>query len=253
MIDLSDEQLSRYSRHILLDEIGIEAQNQICASTALVIGAGGLGSPAAMYLASAGVGHIVLADGDTVDLTNLQRQIMHTTARIGDAKVTSGAQALTAINPTIKITTINKKLEEENLQHWVNKADVIVDCTDNFATRHSINKACVQAKKPLVSGSAIRFDGQITVFDSRLPTSPCYECLFPQAQTPQEIRCSEMGVFAPLTGIIGTMQAAEALKLLGDFGEPAVGRLVMLDARTMRWQEMRFKRAPSCSVCSQRA
>lgn len=250
MIDLSDNQLTRYSRHILLDDIGIAAQNKICASTVLVVGAGGLGSPAALYLASAGVGHIILADGDTVDLTNLQRQILHTTERIGHAKVTSGEMALLAINPTIKVTTINTKLEEETLQQWVSRAQVVLDCTDNFTTRHAINRACVKFKKPLVSGSAIRFDGQLTVFDLRSSDSPCYGCLFPQAQAPEELRCAEMGVFAPLTGIIGTMQAAEALKIMGEFGEPAVGRLMMLDARAMRWGEMRFKRSPACHVCS---
>jgi molybdopterin-synthase adenylyltransferase len=251
LINLSDAQLSRYSRHILLDDIGIEAQNKICASTALVVGAGGLGSPAAMYLASAGVGHIILADNDTVDITNLQRQIMHTTDRVGMSKVESGANALSAINPTIRITSLNKRLEEEALIGTIKQCDVVLDCSDNFATRHAVNAACIALKVPLVSGSAIRFDGQLSVFDFRRSDSPCYACLFPKDQAPEEVRCSEMGVFAPLTGIIGTMQAAEALKILGGFGEPAVGKLMMIDARTMGVSEMRFRKVLSCAGCGE--
>jgi molybdopterin-synthase adenylyltransferase len=249
MVDLSDDQLVRYSRHILLDDIGIEAQTKICASTALVIGAGGLGSPAAMYLASAGVGHIILADDDVVDLTNLQRQIMHTTDRVGMSKVASGEQALTQINPSIRITTHKKKLEEEALIKAVALADVVLDCSDNFKTRHAVNAACVALRKPLVSGSAIRFDGQLSVFDSRDEDSPCYACLFPESQTPEEVRCSEMGVFAPLTGIIGTMQASEALKILGGFGDPAIGKLIMVDARCLEISHMRLKRSITCRLC----
>jgi molybdopterin-synthase adenylyltransferase len=252
VIDLTDAQLSRYSRHILLDDIGIEAQNKICASTALVIGAGGLGSPAAMYLASAGVGHIILADHDTVDITNLQRQIMHSTDRVGMSKVESGKTALHAINPSIKITSLQKRLEEEALIDTIRQADVILDCSDNFATRHAVNAACVALKKPLVSGSAIRFDGQLSVFDFRRDESPCYACLFPESQAPEEIRCAEMGVFAPLTGIIGTMQAAEALKILGGFGEPVVGKLIMVDAKSIGVSEMRFRKVANCTVCSSR-
>jgi molybdopterin-synthase adenylyltransferase len=250
VIDLSDAQLSRYSRHILLDDIGIEAQTKICASTALIVGAGGLGSPAAMYLASAGVGHIILADDDTVDITNLQRQIMHTTDRVGMSKVESGAKALEAINPTIRITSLEKRLEEEALIDTIKQADVVLDCSDNFVTRHAINAACVSLKVPLVSGSAIRFDGQLSVFDFRQFDSPCYACLFPKSQAPEEVRCSEMGVFAPLTGIIGAMQAAEALKLLGGFGEPAVGRLLLLDGRTLGLSEMRFRKVAACAACA---
>jgi molybdopterin-synthase adenylyltransferase len=250
VIDLTDAQLSRYSRHILLDDIGIEAQSKICASTALIVGAGGLGSPAAMYLASAGVGHIILADHDTVDITNLQRQIMHTTNRVGMSKVESGAKALAAINPTIRITSLNKRLEEEALIDTIKRVDVVLDCSDNFATRHAVNAACVALKVPLVSGSAIRFDGQLSVFDFRLDDSPCYACLFPQDQIPEEVRCSEMGVFAPLTGIVGAMQAAEALKLLGGFAEPAVGKLLLIDGRTMGVSEMRFRKVAGCSICA---
>jgi molybdopterin-synthase adenylyltransferase len=250
VVDLSDAQLSRYSRHILLDDIGIEAQSKICASTALIVGAGGLGSPAAMYLASAGVGHIILADDDNVDITNLQRQIMHTTDRVGMTKVKSGGKALEAINPTIRITSLNKRLEEEALIDMIGQVNVVLDCSDNFLTRHAINAACLAKKVPLVSGSAIRFDGQLTVFDFRRGDSPCYACLFPESQAPEEVRCSEMGVFAPLTGIVGTMQAAEALKLLGGFGEPAIGRLLMIDARSMSFNEMRFRKIASCTSCA---
>jgi molybdopterin-synthase adenylyltransferase len=249
VVDLSDAQLSRYSRHILLDDIGIEAQSKICASTALVVGAGGLGSPAAMYLASAGVGHIILADDDTVDITNLQRQIMHTTNRVGMSKVKSGAKALEAINPTIRITSLNKRLEEEALIDTIRRVNVVLDCSDNFETRHAVNAACVALKVPLVSGSAIRFDGQLSVFDFRGDDLPCYACLFPSDQAPEEIRCSEMGVFAPLTGIVGAMQAAEALKILGGFGEPAVGRLLMFNGRTLELSQMRFKKTIGCKVC----
>ncbi len=250
MIDLSDAQLSRYSRHILLHDIGIEAQSKICASTALIVGAGGLGSPAAMYLASAGIGHIILADDDTVDITNLQRQIMHTTSRVGMSKVESGQLALEAINPTIRITSMNKRLEEEALIDTIKQMNVVLDCSDNFATRHAVNAACVAFKVPLVSGSAIRFDGQLCVFDFRRDDSPCYACLFPQDHSPEEIRCSEMGVFAPLTGIVGAMQAAEALKLLGGFGEPALGKLLMIDGRSMGVSEMRFKKVMACTTCA---
>jgi molybdopterin-synthase adenylyltransferase len=249
VIDLTDAQLSRYSRHILLDDIGIEAQSKICASTALVVGAGGLGSPAAMYLASAGVGHIILADNDTVDITNLQRQIMHTSDRVGMNKVESGAIALNAINPTIRITSLNKRLEEEALIDTIKTVNVVLDCSDNFATRHAVNAACIALKVPLVSGSAIRFDGQLSVFDFRRDDSPCYACLFSKDQAPEEVRCSEMGVFAPLTGIVGAMQAAEALKLLGGFGEPAVGKLLMIDGRTMEVSEMRFRKSAKCAQC----
>jgi molybdopterin-synthase adenylyltransferase len=250
VIDLNDAQLSRYSRHILLDDIGIEAQSKICASSALIVGAGGLGSPAAMYLASAGVGHIILADNDNVDITNLQRQIMHTTDRVGMSKVNSGQIALEAINPTIRITSLNKRLEEEALIDTIKQVDVVLDCSDNFATRHAVNAACASLKVPLVSGSAIRFDGQLSVFDFRRSDSPCYACLFPKDQEPEEIRCAEMGVFSPLTGIVGAMQAAEALKLLGGFGEPAVGKLLMIDGRTLGVSEMRYKRVKGCATCS---
>ena len=246
---MDDHQLQRYSRHILLDEIGIEGQQRLLGATALVVGAGGLGSPAALYLAAAGVGTIILADGDTVDLTNLQRQIMHRQDRVGQAKATSGAQSMGEINPTITVITIAQRLEGQLLLDTVSRCDVVLDCCDNFATRHAINRACVQAKVPLVSGAAIRFDGQLSVFDSRQELSPCYHCLFPEGKAVEDVPCALMGVFAPVTGIIGTMQAAEALKIAGGFGKPAVGRLLLLDARTMEINEIGLPKDIHCAVC----
>ena len=246
---MNDQQLLRYSRHILLDAIGIEGQERLLAAHALVIGAGGLGSPAAFYLASAGVGHITLVDHDTVDLTNLQRQILHTTERIGQPKVESGRQTLAGINPDIALTALAERLEGARLQEVVATADVVLDCSDNFSTRHAVNAACVAAGVPLVSGAAIRFDGQVAVFDSTQPDAPCYACLFPPGQEFEEVQCATMGVFAPLVGIIGTMQAAEALKLLAGAGRPLTGRLLMLDARTMDWTPIGVARHPGCPVC----
>ncbi|MES2935379.1 MAG: molybdopterin-synthase adenylyltransferase MoeB [Pseudomonadota bacterium] len=246
---MNDQQLLRYSRHILLDEIGIEGQEKISAAHALVIGAGGLGSPAAFYLASAGIGTITLVDNDTVDLTNLQRQILHTTERIGQPKVQSGAHTLSQINPEIEIIALNERLEGKRLGQLVQAASVVLDCSDNFATRHAINQACVQHRVPLVSGAAIRFDGQISVFDPRSGTSPCYACLFAPDQQFEEVQCSTMGVFAPLVGIIGAMQAAEALKLVAGVGESLAGRLLMLDARSTEWSSIKIARNAACSVC----
>ena len=245
---MNDEQLLRYSRHILLPEIDIAGQTAISAARVLVVGAGGLGSPAALYLASAGVGTLVLADGDEVDLTNLQRQILHTQARVGQAKVTSGKQALEALNPEIEIVALAERLEGEALDVEVARADLVLDCCDNFSTRHAVNRACVQYRKPLVSGAAIRFDGQVSVFDLRHEGAPCYHCLFPEGEALEELRCAVTGVFAPLTGIIGATQAAEALMLAG-CGEALVGRLLLLDALAMRWREVRYPRDPACSVC----
>ncbi|MDR1995972.1 molybdopterin-synthase adenylyltransferase MoeB [Azonexus sp.] len=246
---MTDEQLLRYSRHILLNELGIEGQERILATHVLVIGAGGLGSPAALYLASAGIGKITLVDDDSVDFTNLQRQILHTQARVGMAKAESGRQALQAINPEIAIVPLPQRLAGEVLAAQVASADLVLDCTDNFATRHAINRACVQHKKPLVSGAAIRFDGQISVYDLRRADAPCYHCLFPEAADVEEMRCAVMGVFAPLTGIIGTMQAAEALKLAAGIGESLAGRLLLLDALSMEWRSVRFGKDPACAVC----
>jgi adenylyltransferase/sulfurtransferase len=246
---MSDGQLLRYSRHILLDQIGIEGQSRIFGAHALVIGAGGLGSPAALYLAAAGVGRITLADGDTVDLTNLQRQILHTQQSIGQAKALSGQSALSRINPEIMIEAISERLVGERLEALVASADVVLDCCDNFVTRHAVNRACVKFRKPLVSGAAIRFDGQLSVFDSRRENAPCYHCLFPEGEDVDEVRCAVMGVFAPLTGIIGSMQAAEALKLLSGAGEPTVGRLLLLDGLAMEWRSVKFGRDAQCAVC----
>lgn len=248
---MNDDQLLRYSRHILLPEIDIAGQAAICKARVLVVGAGGLGSPASLYLASAGVGTIVLADGDEVDLTNLQRQILHTQAMVGRPKVESGEQALRALNPEISVLPLRVRLAGDALDEEVGRADLVLDCCDNFATRHAVNRACVLHRKPLVSGAAIRFDGQISVFDLRQQGAPCYHCLFPEGESLEELRCAVTGVFAPLTGIIGATQAAEALKLLAGCGEPLVGRLLLLDALAMRWREVRYARDPACGVCGQ--
>src|SRR5574343_1196961 len=246
---MTDDQLLRYSRHILLDALGIEGQTRLLAAHALVIGAGGLGSPAALYLASAGMGKITLVDDDTVDFTNLQRQIMHTQARVGMAKAESGRQAMAEINPDIQIVPLQKRLSGAELDAMVASADVVLDCSDNFATRHAINRACVHHKKPLVSGAAIRFDGQISVYDLRHDDAPCYHCLFPEGEDVEEVRCAVMGVFAPLTGIVGTMQAAEALKLAAGIGESLTGRLLLLDALDMEWRTVKFRQDADCAVC----
>ncbi len=247
---MNDNQLLRYSRHILLDEIGIEGQQRLLAAHVLIIGAGGLGSPAACYLAAAGVGHITLVDHDTVDLTNLQRQIMHTTQRIGQHKVASGKEMLTQINPEINIIALAERAEGARLEQLVQAATVVLDCTDNFATRHAINRACVKFRTPLISGAAIRFDGQISVFDLRRDDAPCYACLFPPHREYEDAACSTMGIFAPVVGIIGTMQAAEALKLIIGIGESLTGRLLLLEAKTMEWNTIRVKRDAHCAVCA---
>ena len=249
---MDDTQLLRYSRHILLDEIGIEGQRRLLASHALVIGAGGLGSPVALYLGTAGVGRITLVDHDTVDLTNLQRQIAHTQARVGRPKAESAREAMTAINPEVQVDAITQRADAAWLDQAVAAADVVLDCSDNFATRQAVNAACVAHAKPLVSGAAIRFDGQISVYDTRDPQAPCYACLFPPDATVADAHCATMGVFAPLVGIIGTMQAAEALKLLAGVGSSLAGRLQMLDARTMEWTDIRLARQAHCPVCAGR-
>ncbi len=246
---MNDDQLLRYSRHILLEEIGIEGQQRILDGHALVIGAGGLGSPVALYLGSAGVGRITVVDHDTVDVTNLQRQVAHTLDRVGLPKVDSIVQAVAAINPEVRVTPVMARADAALLDTLVAQANVVLDCCDNFATRHLINAACVKHRKPLVSGAAIRFDGQITVYDPRSATSPCYACVFPPDDTFEETRCATMGVFAPLVGIVGAVQAAEALKLLSVAGSSLAGRLLMLDGRHMEWTEMRLPRAPACPVC----
>lgn len=247
---MNDQQLLRYSRHLLLDEIGIEGQEKLLAAHALVIGAGGLGSPVALYLASAGVGRITLVDHDEVDLTNLQRQVMHTTERVGQRKALSGKAALQAINPSVEVVALCERADDAKLAELVAQATVVLDCTDNFKTRHAINRACVNAKVPLVSGAAIRMDGQIAVFDPRSGETACYACLFPPDQQFDEVQCSTMGVFAPLVGIIGTMQAAEALKLIAGIGESLANRLLLLDAKYMEWTSIRTAKSPDCPVCS---
>ena len=249
---MTDDQLLRYSRHILLNEVGIVGQERISEGRALVIGLGGLGSPVALYLGSAGVGHITLVDGDTVDMTNLQRQVVHTMAQVGRSKALSAQRAIYAINPEVQVTPVVTRADAVMLTELVRGADVVLDCSDNFATRHAINAACVAHGKPLVSGAAIRFDGQISVYDPRDANSPCYACVFPPDTSFEETRCATMGVFAPLVGIIGSMQAAEALKLLSGAGQSLAGRLLMLDGRQMAFTEMRLPRDPNCPVCSAR-
>lgn len=249
---MNDDQLLRYSRHILLPEIGVEGQEAILAARVLVVGAGGLGSPAAMYLAAAGVGTLVLADGDTVDLTNLQRQILHSQEAVGRPKVESGRDTLARLNPLARVEALAVRLEGTALDEQVAAADVVLDCSDNFATRHAINRACVAHRKPLVSGAAIRFDGQVSVFDLRKPEAACYHCLFPEGEEVEEVRCAVMGVFAPLTGIIGTTQAAEALKLIAGCGTTLDGRLLLLDGLAMEWRSVSLGRDPGCAVCAAR-
>lgn len=252
---MNDQQLLRYSRHILLDQIGIEGQEKIHHAHALIIGAGGLGSPAALYLASAGVGTITIVDDDVVDLTNLQRQILHTTERVGMDKVASAKTCLQQINPEIHIVALKERLQGERLKQLVQSATVVLDCSDNFKTRHAVNQACVQFSVPLVSGAAIRFDGQISVFDARQTDAPCYACLFPADADFEEVQCSMMGVFSPLVGIIGAMQAAEALKLIMQISQPLFkplfGRLLLLEAMSMQWNEIAIERNEDCLVCGQ--
>lgn len=246
---MNDDQLLRYSRHILLPEIGVEGQEAIAASKLMIVGAGGLGSPAAMYLAAAGVGEIVLCDGDTVDLTNLQRQILHVAESVGRNKAASGHDTLARVNPLTRVSIVEQRLAGDELAAQIAAVDLVLDCTDNFATRHAINRACFQHHKPLVSGAAVRFDGQVSVFDLRQRENPCYHCLFPEGEDVAEMRCAVTGIFAPLTGIIGAMQAAEALKLIVGCGETLVGRLLILEGLSMRWREMRYGRDPHCAVC----
>lgn len=249
---MNDDQLLRYSRHILLDELGIEGQQRLLAAHALVIGAGGLGSPVALYLATAGVGTLTIVDDDTVDLTNLQRQIVHNVERIGRPKAESAAQTLHGINPEVRVNALRERADPARLNELVAQADVVLDCSDNFATRQAVNAACVAHAKPLVSGAAIGFDGQVSVYDTRDAVHPCYACLFPPDAPFEEARCAIMGVFAPLVGIIGSVQAAEALKLLAGVGNSLAGRLQMLDARHMEWTEIAIARAPECPVCQRR-
>lgn len=246
---MDDDQLLRYSRHILLDDIGVEGQQRLMEAHALVIGAGGLGSPAALFLGTAGVGRITLVDHDRVDVTNLQRQIAHSLARVDQPKAESAAAGIAAINPEPRVRAVTERADAALLDELVPSADVVLDCTDNFPTRHLVNAACVRHGKPLVSGAALGFDAQLSVYDSRDRAFPCYACLFPADQPPEEQRCAVMGVFAPLVGIIGSMQAAEALKLLAGMGSTLPGRLLMLDARRMEWTDLKVARDPRCPCC----
>jgi len=247
---MDDTQLLRYSRHILLSELGVDAQARFSASHALIVGIGGLGNPVAQFLAAAGVGTLSLVDADRVDLTNLQRQILFDTLAIGRPKVDAARARIDAVNPEVKVLTVPVRVGPAELAPLAVAADVIIDCSDNFTTRHAVNRACVAARKPLVSGAAIRFDGQIAVFDLRDPACPCYHCLFGEGDEFEETRCATMGVFAPLVGIVGAMQAAEALKLLAPAGRSLAGRLLLLDALAMDWREVRVLKDPSCPVCS---
>ena len=247
---MDDRQRLRYSRHLLLNEFGEEAQERLLRASALVIGAGGLGSAALMYLASSGMGRITVVDGDRVDLTNLQRQVVHRLESVGKPKAHSAAATLAALNPDIRVEPLDERAGPERLAALVRAADVVLDCSDNFATRHALNRACVAARRPLVSGAGIRFDGQVAVFDLRREGAPCYHCLFAEDARAEEERCAVMGVFAPLVGIIGTLQAAEAIKLVAGIGEPLAGRLLLFEALTSRWHEVRFDRDPQCAVCA---
>lgn len=251
-MELNDNQLLRYSRHILLPEIGVDGQTRIADATVLVVGAGGLGCPVALYLGAAGVGRLLLADGDSVDLTNLQRQIGHATASIGINKADSLARSVRAVNPEIDVQPLCEALSGDALRNAVASADLVVDASDNFATRHAVNRACVALNKPLVSGAAIGFSGQLAVFDVSNAASPCYHCLFPDQTTEPEVRCAEAGVIAPLVGIIGAMQALEALKYLAGAGTPLVGRLLLWDGLEAEARVMRVPRDPDCPVCARR-
>ena len=248
---MNDEQLERYSRHMVLSEIGRDGQQRLLNSRALIVGVGGLGSPVAMYMAASGVGHLVLADFDVVELSNLQRQVIHSSADIGRAKVESAEDRIRALNPDVRVTTFNRVLDgdDEALLEQIQLADVVLDATDNFETRFALNRACVQTRTPLVSAAALRTDAQVTVFDSRVPTSPCYRCLYSDTLS-EGPACSDVGVYSPLLGIAGSMQAAEALKVLVGFGEPLVGRVVVIDAVDMQWRSLKLNKVPGCPVCS---
>lgn len=246
---LDDQQRLRYSRHLLLNEFGEEAQERLLAAHAVVVGAGGLGSAALLYLASSGLGRITICDGDRVELTNLQRQVVHRLDAIGRPKAASAAATLATLNPDIRLEVLEERAGPERLASLARSADVVLDCSDNFATRHALNRACVASRTPLVSGAGIRFDGQVAVFDLREPGAPCYACLFSEEAPAVEERCATMGVFAPLVGVIGTMQAMEAIKLVARVGETLAGRLMLFDALTTRWHEVRLARDPACRAC----
>jgi molybdopterin-synthase adenylyltransferase len=246
---VNDQQRLRYSRHLLLNEFGEDAQERLLAARAVVVGAGGLGSSALLYLASSGLGHITVIDGDRVDLTNLQRQVVHREDAVGTPKAVSAAHTLRSLNSDIVVEAIEERAGPDRIAQLVRGADVVLDCSDNFATRHALNRACVAARKPLVSGAGIRFDGQVAVFDLRHGDAPCYNCLFAEDADAEDVRCAVMGVFAPLVGIVGACQAMEAIKLVAGVGETLAGRLLMFDALASRWHEVRLARDPACHVC----
>jgi len=248
--DFSDEQLLRYSRQIMLPQFGIEAQQKLSQSHAVIIGLGGLGSPAALYLAAAGIGQLTLVDDDRVEISNLQRQVIHRTETIGETKVASARSQLMGINPDLSIRVIDKKLDASEMAGLFQQADCVLDATDNFDSRFLINKTCFQQKTPLVSAAAIRFEGQITVFDPRDSNSPCYACLYPQAGE-ENTTCSENGILAPVVGILGCMQALETIKVLCDVGDTLTGKLQLFDAMSMQWRALKLRKDPGCPVCSQ--
>ena len=252
---MNDDQLLRYARHLMLDGVGVEGQRRLLASHALVIGAGGLGCPAALYLATSGVGCITVVDHDSVDLGNLQRQIAHNTSRLGQPKADSLHTTVVALNPEVQVRALVRRADAALLDELLPQADVVLDCCDNFITRHAVNAACVKHGKPLVSGAAVGWDAQLSVYDTRphangTPAGPCYACVFPPEVAHEDVACNTLGVLAPLVGIIGSMQAAEALKLLAGAGASLAGRLLMLDARRMAWDSIAVQRQPGCSVCS---
>lgn len=246
---MNDHQLLRYSRHILLPQIDIAGQEKLCQSRVLIVGAGGLGSPAAIYLAASGVGNLIICDGDQVDLTNLQRQIVHDSQSVGLAKVHSAKQSLARINPDINIVPIQEHVIAEELLQLIAEVDAVIDATDNFSTRHHINRACIIHKKPLISGAVVRFEGQVSVFDLRHPDSPCYHCLYPMDGDEEDMPCAIMGVFSPIAGIIGCVQAAETLKILLNIGKSLNGRLLLLDGLTMNWRSIKLHKDPACLAC----
>ncbi|HMU63501.1 MAG: molybdopterin-synthase adenylyltransferase MoeB [Nitrosomonas sp.] len=246
---MNDDQLLRYSRHILLPQIDINGQEKLSKSCVLIVGLGGLGCPAALYLAASGINKLIICDPDLVDLTNLQRQILHTTQSVGEAKTSSAERTLYQINPTIEIISLKKRITEDVLQEYISQVDAIIDASDNFITRNLISQMCYHHKKPLISGAVTGFNGQITVFDHRKQENPCYQCLFPELNTDSDVNCAVMGVFAPLAGVIGSIQAAETIKVLLDIGTTLSGRLLLLDGLTMQLRTIKINKDPDCHVC----
>ncbi len=246
---MQDEELLRYSRHILLPGLDVDGQEKLLAASVLIVGLGGLGCPVALYLAAAGVGRLVLADHDTVELSNLQRQIAHGTASIGSSKVASARQQCLALNPGVVVDTLMERLSGDRLREMVSAVDLVVDCSDNFSTRFALNETCVALRKPLVSGAAIRSEGQLAVFDSRQPNAPCYRCLYSPDAGDEALNCSEAGVLSPIVGVIGSLQATEAIKVLAGYGQPLTGRLLLLDGANMDIRTLTLGKDPACPVC----